>query len=123
MIAGEGFHPVLVVGGALAQDLLADDRYADHLTEKMHDLLGPREPAEVAVNDNAVEAVVDEGQQIAEPVRRRLAAGGRGIRTLGPSRAGIDRLEQFYPVVLDTTSARNIPAVLIGDRVADKLPV
>ena len=66
MIAGEGFHPVLVVGGALAQDLLADDRYADHLTEKVHDLLGPREPAEVAVNDNAVEAVVDEGQQIAE---------------------------------------------------------
>src|ERR1700704_2075085 len=66
MIAGEGFHPVLVVGGALAQDLLADDRYADHLTEKVHDLLGPREPAEVAVNNNAVEAVVDEGQQIAE---------------------------------------------------------
>ena len=66
MIAGEGFHPVLVVGGALAQDLLADDRYADHLTEKMHDLLGPREPAEVTVNDNAIEAVVDEGHQIAE---------------------------------------------------------
>src|SRR5882672_4730667 len=66
MIAGEGFHPVLVVGGALAQDLLADDRYADHLTEKVHDLLGPREPAEVAVNDNAVEAVADKGQQIAE---------------------------------------------------------
>src|SRR6266478_5314976 len=27
MIAGEGFHPGPVVGGALAQDLLADDRY------------------------------------------------------------------------------------------------
>src|SRR6185503_13890404 len=65
-IAGEGFHPVLVVGGALAQDLLADDRYADHPTEEVHHLLGPRQPAEVAVNDNAVEAVVDEGQQIAK---------------------------------------------------------
>src|ERR1700738_1321091 len=66
MIAGEGFHPVLVVGGAVAQDLPADDRYADHVTGKVPDLPGPREPAEVAVNDNAVEAVVDEGQQIAE---------------------------------------------------------
>ena len=36
------------------------------------------------------------------------------------------RFEQFYPVVLGTTLGMmlaNIPAVLIGDRVADKLPV
>src|SRR5260221_4730583 len=32
MIAGEGFHPGLVVGGPLAQDLLADHPNADHLT-------------------------------------------------------------------------------------------
>src|SRR5580693_3649020 len=63
MIAGKGFHPGLVVGGPLAQDLLADHRNADHLTEEVHDLLGARETAEVAVNDNAVEAVVDEGEQ------------------------------------------------------------
>ena len=46
----------------------------------MHDLLGPREPAEVTVNDNAVEAVVDEGQQIAKQLgeRDRLLCLSRG---------------------------------------------
>jgi Ca2+/H+ antiporter, TMEM165/GDT1 family len=36
------------------------------------------------------------------------------------------RFEQFYPVVLGTTLGMmlaNVPAVLIGDRIADKLPV
>jgi putative Ca2+/H+ antiporter (TMEM165/GDT1 family) len=36
------------------------------------------------------------------------------------------RFEQFYPVVLGTTLSMmlaNIPAVLIGDRIADRLPV
>ena len=66
MIPGEGFHPGLVVGGAPAEDLFVDHGKADHVPEEVHHLLGPRQPAEVAVNDNAVEAVVDEGQQIAE---------------------------------------------------------
>jgi hypothetical protein len=29
MVAGVGFHPVLIVGGTLAQDLLADHGNAD----------------------------------------------------------------------------------------------
>ena len=36
------------------------------------------------------------------------------------------RFEQFYPVVLGTTLGMmlaNIPAVLIGDRIAERLPV
>ena len=36
------------------------------------------------------------------------------------------RFEQFYPVVLGTTLGMmlaNVPAVLIGDRIADRLPV
>src|SRR6266404_9480136 len=66
VIAGEGFHPGLVVGGALAQDLLADRRNADYVAEEVHHLLGPRQAAEVTVNDNTVEAVVDERQQVTE---------------------------------------------------------
>ena len=42
MIAGEGFYPGLVVGGAPAQDLFVYHRNADHLTEEVHDLLGSR---------------------------------------------------------------------------------
>src|ERR1700674_1237848 len=66
MITGEGFHPALVVGGALAQDFLAHHRNAEHLTEEVHHLLGPRQGAEVTVNDNAVEAVVNKRQEVAE---------------------------------------------------------
>ena len=41
MIAGEGVHPTLVVGRALAQDFLADYGNADNLTEEVHHLLRP----------------------------------------------------------------------------------
>jgi len=56
MIADVGFDPGLVVGGALAQDLLADRRNTDHVAEEVHHLRGPRQAAEVTVNDNAVKA-------------------------------------------------------------------
>jgi len=91
MIAGKGFHPGLVVGGALAEDLLADDRHADHLTEEVHHLLGPRQPTEVTVNDNAVEAVVDEGQQIAEQLGEHFHGNPREARSgskTHPARTG-----------------------------------
>jgi hypothetical protein len=42
MIVGEGFHPGLIVDGALDEDLLADRRNADHVPEEMYHLLGPR---------------------------------------------------------------------------------
>ena len=51
MISGEGFHPGLVVGGALPQDFLADSRNADHVTEEVHHLLGSQQAAEVTVNE------------------------------------------------------------------------
>ena len=56
MLADVGFDPGLVVGGALAQDLLADRRNTDHVAEEVHHLRGPRQAAEVTVNDNAVKA-------------------------------------------------------------------
>ena len=54
MIAGVGFHPGLVVGGASGEDLLVDRGDADDVAEDVHHLLGPRQAAEVTVNDNAV---------------------------------------------------------------------
>src|SRR6185437_12022382 len=65
----------------LAQDLLADHRNADHLTEEVHDLLRTRETAEVAVNDNAVEAVVDEGEQVAEQLSEQFHGNPRTARS------------------------------------------
>ena len=81
MIAGEGFHPGLVVGGPLPQDLLADHWNADHLTEEVHNLLRARETAEVAVNDNAVEAVVDEREHVTEQLGEQFHGNPRTGRS------------------------------------------
>jgi hypothetical protein len=55
----------------------------------VHHLLGPRQPAEVAVNDNAVEAVVDEGQQIAKQLGERFHGNpSRPARSRKPIRRG-----------------------------------
>jgi hypothetical protein len=80
MIACEGFHPVLVVGGPLVQDLPADHGNADDLMEEVHHPLGPRQPAEVAVYDDAVEAVVGEGQQAAEQLGEQVHGKPRETR-------------------------------------------
>jgi hypothetical protein len=66
VIAGEGLDPVLIVGGPLAQKLLAHHRSSHDLAEEVDDLLGARETAQVAVNDNAIEAVINEDKKIAE---------------------------------------------------------
>ena len=80
MIACEGFHQVLVVGGALAQDLPADHGNASDLMEEVHHPFGPRQPAEVAVYDDAVEAVVDEGKQAAEQLGEQVHGKPRETR-------------------------------------------
>jgi hypothetical protein len=80
MIACEGFHPVLVVGSALAQDLPADHGDANDLMEEVHHPLGSRQRAEVAVYDDAVEAVVDEGQQAAEQLGEQVHGKPRATR-------------------------------------------
>lgn len=66
VIASEGFHPVAVVVGAPAEHLLADYRDSQDLPEEMHHLFGPGQAAEVAVDDDAVEAVVYKDQQAGE---------------------------------------------------------
>jgi len=69
VIASEGVHPVPVIVGTLAEHLLADDRDPQDLPEEMHHLLGPGQTTEIAVNDDAVEAVVYKDQQAVEQLR------------------------------------------------------
>lgn len=66
MVAGVGFHPVPIIPGALAEHFFVHHREAQNLTDEIHHLLGSRQTAQVAVNDDAVEAVIDEGQQVSE---------------------------------------------------------
>src|SRR6202140_5105470 len=63
VVAGEGFHPALVIVGALAENFLAHHRNAEDLANEMNHLLGPGQPAEVAVDDNAVERVIEKNEE------------------------------------------------------------
>src|SRR5208337_1502361 len=78
MIAGKGFHPALVIVRPLAQHLLADLGDTDDVAEEVHDQLRPRQRRQIAVNDNAIEAVIDEDQELAEQL-------GEDVHRLAPA--------------------------------------
>jgi hypothetical protein len=66
VVGGKGFHPLLVVIGTLRDHLLAQDGNSDHLAKEMNHLLGPRQSAQIAVDDDPIEAVVYKEQQLSE---------------------------------------------------------
>ena len=72
MISGKGLNPVLVVGGSLAQDLFGDGRNADNAAEEMHSLFRSCQTAQVAMNDDAVETVINEDEKIAEQLEEEF---------------------------------------------------
>jgi hypothetical protein len=63
VVAGVSFNPVLVVVGALAEHFFVNHWHAEYLVEEVGDLLGPRQTAQVAMDDDAVEAMVYKNQQ------------------------------------------------------------
>jgi len=58
VIAGVSLRPVAVIVGAPAEHFLAHHRDAQDVRDEMDDLFGPGQAAEIAVDDDAVEAVV-----------------------------------------------------------------
>ena len=66
MVAGVGLDLIPVVVGALAENLFAHHRDAKDLPKEVDHLLGPGQTVQVPVNDDAVEAVIDQGQEIRE---------------------------------------------------------
>jgi hypothetical protein len=66
MVARVGFDPGLIITGALAQNFFVHHREAKDLAEEVNHLFGPGQPVQVAVDDDAVEAVVYQSEQIAE---------------------------------------------------------
>ena len=55
-----------------AQHLFVHRRDPDDLTEEVHHLFGPRQAAKITMNDNAIEAVIDEDEKIAEQFGEQL---------------------------------------------------
>jgi hypothetical protein len=58
MIASECLYPLPILAGSLTEDGFVDYRDAHHVAEKVDHLLGAGQAAEVAMDDDAVEAVV-----------------------------------------------------------------
>ena len=66
VIASEGLDPLPIIAGALAEDGFVDYRNAHHVAEKVDHLLGTGQAAEIAMDDDAVEAVVYKNEQAVE---------------------------------------------------------
>ena len=66
VIAGESLHPVAVIVSALAERFLAHHGDAEDMADEMDHLFGPGEAAEIAMDDDAVEAVVYKNEQAVE---------------------------------------------------------
>jgi hypothetical protein len=69
VVPSKSFHPVLIVIGTLAEHFLAQDWNSEDLAKEMNHLLGPRQSAQVTVDDDSIEAVVHKEQQSAEKLR------------------------------------------------------
>lgn len=66
MVAGVGLDPRLIITRALAENFLVYHRQTEDLAEEVNHLFGPGQPAQIAVDDDAVKAVVYKNEQIAE---------------------------------------------------------
>jgi hypothetical protein len=72
VVAGIGFHPVLIIVGALAENFLAHDRKTKDRPNEMNDLFGPGKPAQITVDHHPVKTVIYKDQQAAKQPCERL---------------------------------------------------
>ena len=63
VIASVSLHPALVIFGAPVKHVFIHHRNAQDLAEEIDHLFGARQTAQVAMDDDAVEAVVYKNQQ------------------------------------------------------------
>ena len=63
---GKGFDPAVVIIGALPQDFFADGLDLVDVAEEVDDVLRTSEQGQMAEDDDAVEAVIYQGQQAAK---------------------------------------------------------
>ena len=96
VVAHIGFHPILIIGRPPAQRLLADLRHPDDLTEEVDDQLRPRQRRQIAVNDNPVEAVIDEDQEVAEQLGEQIHGSPLRYPAGIERRSGVDRANRWW---------------------------
>jgi hypothetical protein len=92
--------PSCVIVGSPAEYLLADDRDFQDLPEEKHHLFGSGQSAEIAVDDDAVEAVVYKNQQAGKQLCEKFHQSP-GLRSrldnsiIGPAAGGIKISNMF----------------------------
>jgi hypothetical protein len=69
------------------------------VTKEVDDQLGPRQRRQIAVNDNPVEAVIDEGQQVAEQP-------GEDVHRIAPATVDPSRIGQSHAQPPSASSRR-----------------
>src|SRR5580693_729716 len=72
VVAGVGIHPVPVIVGSLPEHFLAHHWNPEDLANEVDHLFGPGQPAEIPVDDNAVEAVIYKNQHAAKQLCKSL---------------------------------------------------
>jgi hypothetical protein len=70
VIAGESFHPALVLVRPLAQDLFGDGIDAVDVAEEMDDVFRTGQQRQISLNDDAIETVIYPNQQVAEQLAK-----------------------------------------------------
>src|SRR5260370_13985117 len=94
MIAGVGLGQRLIITGALAENLLVHHRETEDLAAEVNHLFRPGQPVEVAMDDDAVKAVVYKSEQIAEEpgeLFHRNFTLRKGGHPWGEERSDVDR--------------------------------
>jgi hypothetical protein len=108
MVAGEGFHPVLVINGSLAENLPAHDWNAQDFPNKVNHLFGPAEPVQISVDHDPVEAVIYKDEKIAEQPGERVSISALdrvGFSTAIPSKRCVSSRALFIVKPVPTLPA------------------
>src|SRR5206468_4998912 len=72
VVARKRLDPLLVLLGALGQRLFSDRVDLVHIAEEMDDVLRSRQQREIALDDDAIETVIYQGEQAAKQLAKGL---------------------------------------------------
>jgi len=72
MVAGKMLDPVLVIPGALAQQLFAQLSMTADVAEKLDDLTRSHQPQQVGIDDDAIKAVIKPLQVRLKKLKKEL---------------------------------------------------
>src|SRR6202521_2294898 len=123
VVAGVSFNPILVVVSTSAEHFLVHHRNAQDFAEEVDDLLGPRQTAQVAMDDDAVEAVVYKNQQAGIQLREkfhRSSSSNRFLTTRSSDRRPVESKFQISLARLKSKNGARVGKTTISELICDQ---